>query len=143
MDIDGSRTATRRQLLRLLTSGVAVAVLPVGLRAAGPGRRRFSGHPEPREGVDGSKVVASAEVRPELRALFDGIRAIPEIADGIGCHCGCGAMPEMRSLLSCYEGIGMAQFCVVCEGEGRLAVELRAEGRSLDDIRAAVDRRFG
>ena len=52
-------------------------------------------------------------------------------------------MPEMRSLLSCYEGIGMAQFCVVCEGEGRMAVSLHAEGKSLDEIRSAIDRRFG
>jgi hypothetical protein len=37
----------------------------------------------------------------------------------------------------------MAQFCVICEGEGRLAVELHAQGRSLDEIRAAIDRRFG
>ena len=49
----------------------------------------------------------------------------------------------MRSLLSCYEGIGMAQFCVICEGEGRMAVSMRAQGHTLGEIRAAIDRRFG
>ena len=88
-------------------------------------------------------VLDAADVRADLAETFEGIRAIPHIADGIGCHCGCGAMPEMRSLLSCYEGIGMAQFCVVCEGEGRMAVSLHAEGKSLDEIRSAIDRRFG
>ena len=106
------------------------------------GRPGFSGHPEPRPGIDGSAVLDAAEVRPGVAELFDGIREIPHVADGLGCHCGCGAMPDMRSLLSCYEGVGMAQFCVICEGEGRLAVQLHAEGKSLDEIRAAIDRRF-
>lgn len=110
---------------------------------AGRGTGAFAGHPDPRPGVDGSAVLAASDVRPDMAELFDGIRAIPQVADGIGCHCGCGAMPGMRSLLSCYEEIGMAQFCVICEGEGRLAVRLHGEGRSLDEIRAAIDRRFG
>ena len=129
----------RRRFLRVLGAGVAAVLLPVDVRALEPGR----GHPDPRPDVDGSAVLDATSVREELRALFEGIRGIPEIADGIGCHCGCGAMPEMRSLLSCYEGIGMAQFCVICEGEGRLAVALHAEGRTLDEIRTAIDRRFG
>jgi hypothetical protein len=120
---------------------------PAGSRPAAPtvpnSAGTFAGHPEPRPGVDGASVLAGPDVRPGLAELFDGIRRIPHVADGIGCHCGCGAVPGMRSLLSCYEGIGMAQFCVICEGEGRLAVELHAEGRSLDEIRAAIDRRFG
>lgn len=107
--------------------------------AAGTGFR----HPDPRPDVDGSLVLAAEKVNEESAALFEGIRAIPHIADGLGCHCGCGAMPEMRSLLSCYEGIGMAQFCVICSGEGRMAIDLHAEGRTLDEIRSAIDRRFG
>ncbi len=100
-------------------------------------------HPEPRPEVSGALVLSADDVRPESSDLFAGIREIPHIADGIGCHCGCGAMPEMRSLLSCYEGIGMAQFCVVCSGEGRIAIDMAAEGHSLDEIRSAIDRRFG
>ena len=145
----------RRRFIRALSGGGALALVPwtgplvsSGPLAAlgdegGAPRLAFEGHPEPRPDVDGSRVLGAAEVRPELVELFDGLRAIPHIADGIGCHCGCGAMPDMRSLLSCYEGTGMARFCVICEGEGRLAVELHAEGRSLDEIRAAIDRRFG
>lgn len=62
--------------------------------------------------------------------------------DGIACHCGCGALPDMYSLLSCYEGAGMAQYCAICEGSGRLAVQLHTAGTDLDGIRAAIDRRF-
>ena len=123
-------------------AGLAVlAPARVAALAALVAERRFA-HPEPRPDVDGSLVLDASEVMPHVAELFDGIRAIPHIADGIGCHCGCGAMPDMRSLLSCYEDIGMAQFCVICEGEGRIAVRMHAEGASLDDIRAAIDRRF-
>ena len=133
----------RGHFLRLLTCGVAAALRPVGVKAASLRSHAFSGHPEPRPDVDGGLVLEGSAVRADLADTFDGIRSIPHVADGIGCHCGCGAMPEMRSLLSCYEGFGMAQFCVICEGEGRLAVELHSEGRTLDEIRMAIDRRFG
>lgn len=132
---------TRRRFLRSCALA-AVGLIVGGVDAAAARVRRFS-HPEPRPDVDGSEVLASDAVREDMAELFDGIREIPHIADGLGCHCGCGAMPEMRSLLSCYEGIGMAQFCVICSGEGRLAVRLHAEGHTLQDIREAIDSRFG
>ncbi|MCI0434308.1 MAG: hypothetical protein L0271_11830 [Gemmatimonadetes bacterium] len=49
----------------------------------------------------------------------------------------------MYSLLSCYEEAGMAQYCNACQSEGRLVWRLHEEGRSLDEIRTAIDRRFG
>jgi hypothetical protein len=133
----------RRAFVRILAGGGATALLPAAFPVRVRGAEPVGGHPDPRPGIDGSRVLGADEVRPDLSELFDGIRAIPHVADGIGCHCGCGAMPEMRSLLSCYEGVGMAQFCVICSGEGRLAVQLHGQGKSLSEIRAAIDRRFG
>ncbi len=88
-------------------------------------------------------MLPGSEVASHVADLFDEIREIPHIVDGIGCHCGCSFVEGMRSLLSCYEGVGMAQGCHICEGEGRLAVRLSREGHDLDHIRAAIDRRFG
>jgi hypothetical protein len=133
---------SRRAFIRDL-AGIAFAIVVAPRRVAASVAPMPFAHPDPRPDVDGSRVLAAGDVAPKVSELFDGIRGIAHIADGIGCHCGCGAMPGMRSLLSCYEGIGMAQFCVICEGEGRLAVRLHAEGASLDDIRDAIDRRFG
>lgn len=113
----------------------AIAERPV------PGWGSPSAHPDPRPDVDGSKVLAADAVMPHLAELFDGIRAIPHLADGIACRCGCGAIEGMRSLLSCYEGVGMAQFCLICEGDGRLVVRLHGEGRTLAEIRSAIDGR--
>jgi len=89
--------------------------------------------------VDGSKVLASDAVMPHVAELFDAIRAIPHVADGVACRCGCGAIEGMRSLLSCYEGVGMAQFCTICEGDGRLVARMQGEGSTLSEIRAAID----
>ena len=79
----------------------------------------------------------------EIVALWDGIREIPEIADGIACYCGCMLPPmSRRSLLDCYWDDGMARGCLICQGTARLVIRRHAEGQALDRIRAAVDARF-
>jgi hypothetical protein len=37
----------------------------------------------------------------------------------------------------------MAMDCTVCQGQARLAYRLHREGRTLGEIRASVDARFG
>lgn len=136
----------RRSFLHRLGSALVPLVIgPPGLSelaAMGHGSGVVK-HPDPRPGVDGSRVLAAAEVTPHVAELFDAVREIPGVVDGIGCHCGCAELPGMYSLLSCYEGAGMAQYCEICQGEGRLAVRLHGEGLSLDGIRERIDRRFG
>jgi hypothetical protein len=101
-------------------------------------------HPKPRPGITGSRVLTSDQLSksPALIPLFESIREIPEVIDGIRCNCGCTNPPEFYSLLSCYESKGMARDCVVCQGQGRLAVRLHKEGKTLDQIRAAIDAKF-
>lgn len=135
---------SRRRFLAFLPATVgAVGALawPARLDAiAGLG-----GHPEPRPDVDGSTVLAAEDLvgTPHVIDLFDGVRQIPQIVDGIRCYCGCADLPRTRSLLSCYEEGGAARYCAICQGEGRLAVRRSREGQSLDEIRRAVDARFG
>lgn len=102
-------------------------------------------HPTPRKGITAAKVLASAQLaaRPDLQELFDGIRAIPAVADGIRCSCGCAELPGYYSLLSCYEGDAMAKICPICQGAGRLTIRLHAEGQTLGQIRVAVDAQYG
>ncbi len=102
-------------------------------------------HPDPRPGVDASRVLTADQLEdvPGLVDLYDGIRAIPHIADGIRCTCGCASEEGFRSLLTCFEANGMAKGCIICQTEGRMVVRLHGSGRTLDQIRAAVDARFG
>ncbi len=142
----------RREFLAGLSVAAAGVFLPVGPAAAAPpdhchmsmgGARRA--HPTPRKGITGAKVLAAAELteKSELIPLFDGIRRIPAIADGIRCNCGCAELPGYYSLLSCYEGSAMAKICPICQGQGRLTVRLHGEGKTLQEIRVAVDAQFG
>ncbi len=101
-------------------------------------------HPRPRPGITGANVLGAKQLadKPKLVPLFDSVRAIPEVIDGIRCNCGCTNPPKFYSLLSCYEGQGMARDCAICQGQARLVVRLHKEGKSLDEIRASIDAKF-
>jgi hypothetical protein len=64
------------------------------------------------------------------------------VLDGIRCHCGCADEPGHRSLLTCFEGDGMARHCAICRGQTRLAHDLHKSGRTLGVIRSIIDRRY-
>jgi hypothetical protein len=95
--------------------------------------------------VTAARVLPDARLAdaPEARPAFAEARRIPQVLDGIRCHCGCAELPDHRSLLSCFEGDAMAMDCTVCQGQARLAYRLHREGRTLGEIRASVDARFG
>lgn len=138
----GAGVTRRRFLVAFPVALAGLAGLGVeGLRGAGQAVE----HPEPRPGIDGSSVLTAEELAdtPHVIELYDRIRRIPHVVDGIRCHCGCADLPGKRSLLSCYEADGMARFCDICQGEGRLAVRRHREGQSLDRIRRAIDARYG
>jgi len=102
-------------------------------------------HPDPRPGIDARDVLAAGQLEgygDDVVAVFDMVREIPQIADGIHCYCGCAVMPGFRSLLICYQQDGMARGCHICQGEARLAYRRWKEGQSLDQIRRAIDARY-
>ena len=123
----------------------SAAVARAHAPACARGQRTDKPHPDPRPGITGARVASAEQLAdvPALIPLFDAVRAIPGIADGIRCRCGCADMPGYRSLLSCYEGANaMARECRTCQAQGRLATRLERSGKSLDDIREAIDRKF-
>ena len=130
---------SRRQFLGATAAALATLLLPRRAHAA------RSPHPTPRPGVTAANVMAKEKLadKPALIPLFDSVREMPEIMDGIRCNCSCGHPPELYSLLSCFEGRAMARDCGICQGQGRLVARLHKAGKSLDEIRAAVDAKFG
>jgi hypothetical protein len=122
--------------------GQAFALVPV---LAWFPRLRGPQHPTPRPGITAAKVLTAAQLgnAPHAIEYFDLVRQIPEVVDGIRCQCGCAELEGFYSLLSCYEEGGMASYCEICEGEGRMAFRLHKEGKSLDEIRASIDARYG
>ena len=128
----------------MLTRRQLIVMLPLVM--ANLATRRFTVHPTPRRGITAARVLKAnqlAGVDPEVVRIFDMVREIPQVVDGIYCHCGCAELDGNYSLLSCYEADGMAQACLICQGEGRMAFELHRKGKNLDEIRVAIDRNFG
>lgn len=124
---------TRR---KFLLTAAAVLLTPRRARASGT-------HPTPRRGVTAARVLTRAKLHDkEVASVFDMVRRMPQIADGIRCTCGCADLEGFRSLLSCFEAGGMAQHCDVCQGTAKLAYRLFRQGRSLAQIRTAVDKEF-
>ena len=137
---------SRRRFLILPAAIAAIGILEsVRARiASAAARLPRSVHPEPRPGVTADKILAPDLLKTDkARKLYDQAREIPGVLDGIHCYCDCHDDPmNHRSLLSCFES-DQAAGCYACGAEARLVHELHGEGRTLADIRSAVDRKFG
>jgi hypothetical protein len=136
-------TPTRRTFLGYI--GATILTLVATPLRAQVGHAVVQGkHPEPRPGIDASKVLTADQLQnPAAASVYDMVREIPQIADGIRCTCGCADLPGYYSLLTCYEEGGMAQWCNICQGQARRAYRLHKDGKTLDEIRASIDARYG
>ncbi len=103
-----------------------------------------AGHPEPRAGITAEQVLPPAAVprTPGAADAYVAARAAPATLDGVYCYCDCSKHSGHRSLLTCFESEHGAH-CDICMGEGILAAQLASQGRSLNEIREAIDARFG
>ena len=147
-----SPVTTRRAFV---AAALAIALAPVRAmhgasrgapHGCGHGSRRRGPHPTPRPNVTAAHVVPAEKLDEEsaaVRAAFAEVRQIPQVVDGIRCQCGCADHEGSYSLLSCYEGDGMARDCQICQGSARLAFRMHKAGKSLAEIRTAIDERYG
>jgi hypothetical protein len=136
----------RRRFIALFAGAVAAQAGATSRLWAAVTSTAAADHPTPRPGITAEKVATKEQLAEHADAIpvFDMVRQIPEVVDGIRCNCGCAERKENYSLLSCYEGAdAMAAHCTVCQGQGRLAFRLHKAGKTLDEIRKAVDARYG
>ena len=121
-----------------------ILVIVAVWRVLGPSTAEAASHPDPRAGVTAEKVVAPGRYasNPEIARVYAMAARIPNVLDGLYCHCECSKHSDHRSLLTCFESDHGAM-CDICLGEAELAYRMTQEGRSLQEIRAAIDARFG
>ena len=107
------------------------------------GRPRGFPHPDPRPGITGENVLPESEVgeRRRVREAYAAARTHPELFDGVYCACECDKSMGHRSLLSCFES-RQAIGCMACREEGELVGRLARDGKTLEDIRLAVDEEY-
>jgi hypothetical protein len=125
-----------------VVAGVAVVALAVVL--AGPRGLQAAAHPDPRPGITAERVLPPAMVPKGAGTLeaYEAARRVPQVLDGIYCHCNCSKSIGHRSLLTCFESEHGGN-CDICMGEAMLAAQLAGSGRSLAQIRKAIDAQFG
>ena len=101
-------------------------------------------HPEPRAGVTSDKVLPASTLseHPDVVSVYAMAKEIPEVLDGLYCHCECSKHSGHYSLLECFES-DHGSHCDICLGEAELAYRMTKEGKTLAEIRAAIDARFG
>ena len=144
LDPQSRRQFVRRSAGALLALAGLARARPAEARAPALRAHEPGKHPTPRAGIDASKVLGREQLteHPAAEPVFAMVRRIPHVVDGIRCQCGCAELPEFYSLLSCFEADGMAQHCVICQGEAKLAFRMHEQGKTLDQIRDAIDARF-
>jgi len=132
----------KRGALPWLLAAAAVAAVLVVLLL--PRRGQAATHPDPRTGVTAARVLPSSLVpaAPGALAAYEAARRVPQVLDGVYCHCNCSKSFGHRSLLTCFESDHGSR-CDICMGEAMLAAQLADGGTSLAEIRKAIDARFG
>jgi hypothetical protein len=107
---------------------------------------RGSHHPDPRPDAQALAMTVLPATdfggSPDAAEAYDIARQIPQTLDGLYCHCHCRDHMRHRSLLTCFQSDHASQ-CDICMGEARLAFQMLQEGRTLDEIRTAVDKTYG
>ena len=107
-------------------------------------RMAHARHPDPRPGITAESVLSEEAMpnTPGAADAYQAARAMPGVMDGLHCHCHCKETAGHRSLLTCFESSHGA-YCDICMSEAMQAMQLAMNGSTLDQIRKAIDTRFG
>jgi hypothetical protein len=102
-----------------------------------------SRHPTPRPSITGAHVLAASTFGADERLVraYTAAREMPEVFDGLYCHCQCKENFGHVSLLTCFESEHGAA-CDICLTEATMAAQMHRKGSSLDEIRRAIDTQF-
>ena len=101
-------------------------------------------HPDPRPDLSAETVLPAARYAEYARvgAVYAQAAEIPSVLDGLYCYCDCSRHSGHRSLFSCFESDHGAA-CDICLSEAALAYRMTKTGRSLEEIRDAIDELYG
>jgi hypothetical protein len=93
------------------------------------------------------EYVMAADMNTQMAYRFAADR--PDVMRWMVCYCGCGEHSGHKSALNCFVKAGGKEFdshganCEMCVNIALDAQAMTAEGRSLTDIRAYIDGKYG
>jgi len=142
--VPGGPQASPRTTAALSVTVTLILLVAGGLWMGFTDPHQGSGHPDPRPGLTGSTVVPASRYAQFARvsAVYGQAAEIPSVLDGLYCHCDCAEHSGHRSLLTCFES-DHAAACDICMSEAAIAYRMTKSGRSLEEIRAAIDELYG
>jgi hypothetical protein len=147
---ESSDRIDRSAFLKRLGGLFAIALIDRDMPVAfAPRRDHSSDHPDPRPGITADHVLKPDDLtawskKKDVGLAYDAAREFPEVFDGIACGCGCHGQKDYqhRSLLVCYEG-KQPTGCAACQEYAIFIGKQAKERKTLDEIRAAFDKKFG
>lgn len=161
LSLPSRRGASGLLALALLTGGTAAGCAGTGATQAPPAEGAVAASVPMGNMImpTAEQVSAAWQSRPDfVRALPDDWQAAyrfalerPDVIQWMPCNCGCGGSGH-RSNLDCFfdqRETGQIQFqehgsyCDICVNTANLAAKLLQEGRSITEVRNAVDQTFG
>ena len=108
-----------------------------------PSGRATASNPAPAMGqlIENRPVLSSALFTGKTALAYKYAAEIPKVIDSQFCYCYCKKDHGHKTLLTCFTSMHGSK-CSTCMDEVIYAYELYQEGKSLDEIVIAVDRKF-
>lgn len=86
-------------------------------------------------------VIAPEKFSGPVAEGYRAAQKVPDLCAKLFCYCGCDKTDEHTSLLDCFTSMHGVD-CPICQEEAVIACKMKEQGKSLSQIRTAVDERF-
>ncbi len=133
--------------MRIVSIGIMVLALMFGTARAEDAHQHGHEHQHgaaasaaPAAGMtETGQVLKSSEFFRAAKA-YQLAEEMPQTLDALYCYCKCKESPTLqhKTLLTCYTSDHAAK-CGICMHEAEMAADLTKQGKSIPEIRAAVD----
>ena len=122
--------------------GVLVCVIVAGVYVATkPGGRVPPVAPATGFLIETRPLMSDAVFIGRVAEAYRIAAEIPKVIDSLFCYCYCKKNHQHKTLLPCYTSRHGSK-CDICLGEVFYAYELYNQGKTLDEIVIAVDKKF-
>ena len=122
--------------------GVLVCVIVAGVYVATkPGVKAQPVAPATGFLIETRPIMSDAVFTGRVSQAYKIAAEIPKVIDSLFCYCYCKKNHQHKTLLTCYTSRHGSK-CDICLGEVFYAYELYNQGKTLDEIVIAVDKKF-